>query len=105
MTKFTKGPWAKDRRGESLIGANGFPVCVWGCGLSNAQKNDERVANANLIAAAPDMYRMIKELTSTGCELLNVDDIEDKEDSATIHANFSDKIIEALLHLKKARGE
>lgn len=60
MTKFTKGPWVKDRRGESLIGANSDPVCVWGCGLSNAQKNDERVANSHLIASAPDMYKLLE---------------------------------------------
>jgi hypothetical protein len=54
MTKFTKGPWFKDRRNEDLINPKGKSVIVWGCGISNSSKTPERVANAHLIAAALD---------------------------------------------------
>jgi len=65
MADFTKGPWVKDSRGECLINPDGENIIVWGCGLSSATKTDERVANAHLIAAAPDMYKMLLECFHT----------------------------------------
>ena len=59
-TKFTKGPWLKCSRGESLIGIEGKNVSVYNCGLSGSGKSPESVANAHLIAAAPDMYAEIQ---------------------------------------------
>ena len=56
--KFTKGPWVKDHRNESLKGCEGYDVVVWGCGLSHGSKNVERVANAHLIASAPDGFAL-----------------------------------------------
>lgn len=60
-TKFTKGPWLKCQRGESLVGIEGKNVSVYNCGLSGSGKSPESVANAYLIAAAPDMYKLLEE--------------------------------------------
>ncbi len=57
--KFTKGPWVKDSRGECLINPDGENIIVWGCGLSSATKTVERVANADLIATAPELYELL----------------------------------------------
>ena len=62
-TKFTKGPWKRDKRGECLIGSNGNEVVIYNCGLVGGNKTTESVANAHLIAAAPDMYAMIESLS------------------------------------------
>ena len=59
-TDFTPGPWALHEGGTSVIDAEGKLVAscgflphkpVWVCG-----------ANANLIAAAPEMYEIIRDL-------------------------------------------
>lgn len=59
-TKFTKGPWAMCHRGESLKGAAGQDVVIWGCGLTNGCRTDEADANSALIAVAPEMYRALE---------------------------------------------
>jgi hypothetical protein len=105
-TKFTEGPWVKDKRGESLIGSNGKSVIIYDCGLSGGSvKTPEYVANSHLISAAPAMYKIIESLLSLGEELLSIDEQEDAEDAATVHSNFNDKILEAAALLVKARGE
>ena len=58
---FTKGPWAMCHRGESLKGAAGRDVVIWGCGLTNRFRTDEAVANSALIAEAPELYRMLSD--------------------------------------------
>lgn len=95
--KFTKGPWHVGRGHELSTGMKGweyYPVC-W-------SKDDENVcdvvynkADADLIAAAPEMYEMLKSLLDD-CEIC----------SACAH--YPGEItprqqIEAVL--KKARGE
>jgi hypothetical protein len=62
-TKFTSGPWVKCSRGESLVGSNGKNISVYNCGLSATVKSSETVANAHLIAAAPDMYKALVALS------------------------------------------
>jgi len=59
QTKFTSGPWVKDKRNENLVSPTGETVDIWGCGLTNAYKSISTVANAHLIAAAPDMYKAL----------------------------------------------
>ena len=61
---FTKGPWAMCHRGESLKGALGRDVVIWGCGLSNGTRTGEADANSALIAEAPELYKMVEQLTS-----------------------------------------
>tara|TARA_R110002124_G_scaffold138652_1_gene302479 strand:+ start:251 stop:529 length:279 start_codon:yes stop_codon:yes gene_type:complete len=53
-TKFSKSPWMVTPQGPA--DANGMGICsMWGEG-------EELMANVDLIAAAPDMYAMIKEV-------------------------------------------
>lgn len=67
--------------------------------------DDEDIANAHLIASAPDMYKMINELIKQGTDLLSIDEITDEEDAATVHSNFNDQIINAEKLISKSRGE
>lgn len=64
MSKFTKGPWEKGVDGN---GRDGYIYCddslgsavaiVYGKELQYSLfSKEEKIANANLIAAAPDMY-------------------------------------------------
>jgi hypothetical protein len=62
MSRFTEGPWVMCRRGESLKGASGKDVIIWGCGLTNGIRTDEADANSALIAVAPEMYKMLDDL-------------------------------------------
>lgn len=60
--KFTKGPWKVQDDGYGLIGValrNGFGVLI-------GHKNKETIANAHLIAAAPEMYEMLIQLQVEG---------------------------------------
>jgi hypothetical protein len=62
--KFTKGPWRVDNSCSTvlMISAGSWPVCeVNGYGLGINQDAVDS-ANANLIAAAPDMYEMLKDI-------------------------------------------
>lgn len=47
--KFTKGPWSYD--GISVIDENSIDIC---------DVNPDNKANAKLIAAAPEMYELLK---------------------------------------------
>jgi hypothetical protein len=88
-TKFTKGPWVMCHRGESLKGAAGQYVVIWGGGLAYGTRTDEADANSALIAAAPEMYAALNRFYLS---LLKVD-----SDSGET------KALEQLL--AKARGE
>ena len=61
MSKFTKGPW----------GYNNFEGCVYDfeselvCDLMTTGEAHEE-ANAHLIAAAPDMYKMLDKINNMG---------------------------------------
>ncbi len=55
-TKFTAGPWQVFRK-QSSVG------CNEGQGIAELWRDgDERKANANLIAAAPEMYAMLEQI-------------------------------------------
>jgi hypothetical protein len=72
MNEFTKGPWRLSRYhhpySEIVIGdgndsrakAEGRLICS---NESNRRPTSEYRANAHLIAAAPDMYEALKEIT------------------------------------------
>lgn len=122
QTKFTKGEWSTDRIEERNyfnktsditqyeVNCGDIEVCGSVFLESNDMSIEEANANASLIAAAPDMYAMIKELSSeleSAITNLNIqlrreitsqsEDEPDYWDGQTIH--------EAQLLLKKARGE
>lgn len=69
--KFTKGPWKvfdhEEIKGGYGIDAEGISIIIFGedsndeCGIKGNTK-EEAIANANLIAAAPELYEMVKML-------------------------------------------
>ena len=66
MTKFTPGPWTKQRRSSNMIDVthNIFKAGAITHALCRVQARvtwvDEAEANARLIAAAPDMYAALQ---------------------------------------------
>ncbi|WP_407310566.1 hypothetical protein [Desulfosporosinus sp. SB140] len=55
--KFTTGPWIRSIRGFQVLtydSENGI------CELKDAKNEAEKIANAQLISAAPDMYEALK---------------------------------------------
>ena len=86
-TKFTKGTWKVRDDGHGLI----FVEVKKGLGMIIGRKNEQNIANAHLIAAAPEMYAAItlakvtldnlwKKTGSLGCkaEIESIDDVLSK---------------------------
>ncbi|PHR55936.1 MAG: hypothetical protein COA43_14550 [Robiginitomaculum sp.] len=96
MTEFTKGPWVMDKRDECLIGKFGYEVVVYNHGLTGGHKTDERVANAHLIAEAPDMYTMLNNINESINDCKNEIELANK---ITSMCHDIDQL------LKRARGE
>ena len=85
--KFTQGDWVAS---DYLVRCNGQRVSE--CGYSGVEHDEQELANANLIAEAPDMYRMLSEISAF---------LSFKPDNDSLHGLKGD--IEKLL--TKARGE
>jgi hypothetical protein len=104
-TKFTRGDWESN---YFTVKSNGKVVAD--CGFSDLLIDAEEKANVHLIAAAPDMYAMIKELSH---ELnMAIDECNEYLSKAITSStenepDYIDKqtVHEAQLLLKKARGE
>lgn len=67
MSEHTPGPWVNtsepDARVQRVCGKNAFgPALVAKCETHLANCHDENLANARLIAAAPDMLAALKQL-------------------------------------------
>lgn len=58
MSEFTEGPWEAREYGDHTVMAIG-PVKDW---IAIPQNNDKRLANARLIAAAPEMLEALEEI-------------------------------------------
>lgn len=57
MSKFTRGPWARSKYGFNVLTSDSeLSVCE----LKDMGDLDLQLANANLIAAAPEMYEALK---------------------------------------------
>ena len=69
MSQHTPGPWSfkegdRERRAMSDVFRaedEGFQICYVTCEFHNDIQRAEDLANARLIAAAPDMYEALKE--------------------------------------------
>ena len=81
MNEFTKGEWVADDMGEYVF-AHGFNMMIcqirgWAYlkaqGLSSDEAIDVQKANARLIAAAPEMYEMLKVWTRAYTEPMRMD--------------------------------
>ena len=100
-TKHTPGPWVvhpiRAEVNAPVIGEDGdlLPVCklLW---PTTERTEEETLANAELIAAAPDLYRALEELVHT--ELL-------PNESMAHYARRHKAIADAVFTLAKARGE
>ncbi len=104
MANFTKGEWSIEHY-DTFTGIHSKGVVIADVNTAGCVPLGEELANAALIAAAPDMYAMLEKLITSGTELLNIEEVSSEEDAATIHANFNDDLLESLRRLKKARGE
>lgn len=96
--KFTKGTWEirEDGKHWLWIGPTSWVKRVCRVGLYGGAEHEDK-ANAQLIAAAPDLYEALKELTEIiDGALMGVEDIDDI-DSFTCQP--------ARAALAKARGE
>lgn len=83
MTKHTTGPWDfaigdKERRSTSAVHKKGqpdFPIAHVICESSNEFQRKEDIANARLIAVAPDLLEALKEcVTSSNCNAIAAND-------------------------------
>lgn len=61
MEMFTKGPWSWN--GYSLVMEGDTPLCALVNSAVNTGDPAEDYANAALIAAAPEMYEMLNEIS------------------------------------------
>lgn len=61
--QFTPGPWKVDFETEELQTNNLVLGLIYGCSHDDSP---DCIANANLIAAAPDMYEALKEVLGDG---------------------------------------
>ena len=103
--KFTKGSWEYVPQDSTVYADNGNElVCE-----TYSTGDDEYEANAHLIAAAPDMYKMIESLK---CELfIMIDEVNDQRLSrVTIQTENQPDLVDmesihlAEVLLAKARG-
>ncbi len=73
---WTEGPWtAADRVVVTTIEKNGFATWLANCAVGG-QGGKEQLANARLIAAAPDLFEALQEARAmlAACELSEPDD-------------------------------
>ncbi len=68
-TKFTPAPWAIDSSYDTMlyITANGHGVCEVDCdtvyAIPEIAPTPQQKANAHLIASAPEMYKLLQEIS------------------------------------------
>lgn len=108
-TKFTPGPWQLVDNthlveGEIWIEAEHAeigPVSLAAvrAGCDEAAELGSNMANARLIAAAPEMFEALKSL----CEELMLEDPREPEDA--LGASMAEKYRKALAAISKATGE
>lgn len=94
-TKHTPGPWtfstSPQPNGCPIVGARGLMVAMLAHSVNEPKQVDTAIANANLIAAAPDMLDALEDVD----EWL-MDD----------RYNLPDDVVEKIrAAIKKARGE
>ena len=68
MSEFTKGPWVQNESYDIEIWGNGELVCnipTWDPDNTGYNVCNEVAANANLIAAAPDMLEALEQAVTS----------------------------------------
>lgn len=80
MEKFTQGEWAVLQRNNNDIQATFVGVKIGGEYIEVGFLNNlQQKANAHLIAAAPDMYRALRDLLEAHRHVYGLDGAWDKE--------------------------
>ncbi len=103
-THFTPGPWRVQMMGHfsaDLICNGTFMGLNGGSGAPDyldADDREEWLANANLIAAAPDLSAALEALLNDVCEMKDVD-------LDVIYEGRNGSLSKAKTALKKARGQ
>lgn len=105
--KFTPGPWQTDPEcgHESVLGPNGAMVAdcaIFGLSKQFRARGGDNVANAHLIAAAPDLYEALAALVSSITAITGDGGRRSWSVNAARLAEAYDASIPAL---SKARGE
>lgn len=99
-TQFNPGPWKKDNYGQ-LRSSDGSTIDVWGLGISHTARYPNAVANAALIASAPDMYAALEAAIECGL----VPKSSAHEGGAMRHVRQVEVADMIRAALSKARGE
>ncbi len=102
MTNFTKGEWKVDATYSTFININTDSACIADVDVEGSIYSEEELANAALIAAAPDMYKVIEELCA---EVESLDDIIYGDRGCGEIQEPLESVVKARAILKKARGE
>lgn len=65
-TKHTEGPWrfttSPQPNGCPIVGSNGLMICMLAHSINHEDQKEEALANAALIAAAPDMKEALEKI-------------------------------------------
>jgi hypothetical protein len=99
-TKFTPGPWLVSTyrpNGRPIVGARGVMIAMLAHTINLPDQKESALANAALIAAAPDLLMALQDLA---------DDIADRfdMDSESTNPRIKSCIGAALDAIAKARG-
>ncbi len=97
MEDFTKGEWKVDATYSTFININTDSACIASVDVEGSIYSEEELANAHLIAAAPDMYAILEKLMKA------MDNHDVWWVNCPDSGGFDTNEIEDLL--KKARGE
>ena len=92
MSKHTPGPWEK---GHSIIRTSADLICESPGGFPWAHENKQSEANANLIAAAPELLEALETVLRVALKL---------ECYETLQGDYSGTVEAARAAIKKARG-
>lgn len=96
--KFTPGPWGVDKNIPNWIVADNIHVAD----VAQAFDGDFSPFNANLIAAAPELYAALEALLSMCDKHLDSDQMIDPRD---VELDYATAALKAAAAIKKARGE
>lgn len=101
--KWTPGPWVKDGLGR-LSGSDGTQVGVWDAGIAHVSRDATSESNANLIAAAPELYEALEPLYAIAIDRSAGSPEWDDKDTVQVILSIGD-LRRASVALSKARGE
>ncbi|MCP5077511.1 MAG: hypothetical protein GY951_05575 [Psychromonas sp.] len=102
MEDFTKGEWKANTDYATFININTDSACIASVDVEGSVYSEEELANAHLIAAAPEMYKIIEGLC---VEAENLDDIIYGDRGCGEAQEPLESVVKARAILKKARGE